>query len=85
MSESDITAFLRYPSAHLVDYALSLVNLTWQERTAISLCGRQHFTQEQAAEQAGYSVDAMQKWYRAGMKKLLAEWSGQRWIKKLLA
>jgi len=85
MSESDITAFLRYPSAQLVDYALTLVNLTWQERTAVTLCGRQHYTQEQAAEQAGYSVDAMQKWYRAGMKKLLAEWSGHVWIKKLIA
>lgn len=85
MSESDITAFLRYPSAQLVDYALSLVNLTWQERTAITLCGRQRYTQEQAAEQAGYSVDAMQKWYRAGMKKLLAEWSGYSWIQKLIS
>ena len=84
MSEADITEFLRYPSGTLVDYALSLVNLTWQESLAIKLCGRQKYTQERAAELAGYSVDAMHLWYRAGIKKLLAVWGSLDWIQKII-
>lgn len=80
MSEEIVIAFLRYPVAGLVDYALSIANLTWQEETAITLCGRKRMTQEKAAEKAGYSVDAMQKWYRAGIKKLCSAWSGSEWI-----
>ena len=85
MSEDDIKLFLRYPSKALVDFALELVNLTWQERTAIDLCGRQGYTQEAAAERAGYSVDAMQRWYRAGIRKLCAAWAETMWIKKVIS
>lgn len=84
MSEDTVIAFLRYPVAGLVDYALSIANLSWQEETAITLCGRKRMTQERAAEQAGYSVDAMQKWYRAGIKKLCSAWSGSEWITLLV-
>lgn len=84
MSEDDVKKFLRYHSTALVDFGLTLVNLTWQERLAVTLCGRQRYTQEQAAEQAGYSVDAMQKWYRAGMSKLVAEWAAHDWILKVI-
>lgn len=85
MNEETVIKMLRYPSAALVDFALSLANLSWQEETAISLCGRKRMTQERAAENAGYSVDAMQRWYRAGIKKLAAAWSGQEWIEKITA
>lgn len=84
MKESDIITFLRYPSAHLVDYALTLANLTWQESLAIKLCGRQKYTQEKAAELADYSVDAMHLWYRSAIKKLLAAWGSQEWILKVI-
>ena len=84
MDERLILAFLRYPSAPLVDFGMTLANLTWQEQLALELCGRKHMTQERAAEQAGYSVDAVQKWYRSGMKKLGVVWDGQAWIKKIL-
>ncbi len=80
MKEETVIAFLRYPVAGLVDYALSIANLTWQEELAVTLCGRKHMTQERAAEQAGYSVDAVQKWYRAGIRKLCTAWSGSEWI-----
>lgn len=85
MSEDDVKAFLRYPSKALVDFALTLVNLTWQERTAIDLCGVQGYTQERAAEKAGFSVDAMQRWYRAGIRKLCTAWSETLWIKKVIS
>lgn len=84
MTESEVIAFLRYPSAQLVDYALSLVNLTWQESLAIKLCGRQKYTQEKAAELACYSVDAMHLWYRSGIKKLLSTWGSLEWIRKIV-
>ena len=84
MSERAVVAFLRYPIAGLVEYAISIVNLTWQEELAVYLVGRKHMTQERAAETAGYSVDAVQKWYRSGIRKLRAAWSGSDWILKLL-
>lgn len=84
MEEEDVKRFLRYPSAALVEFALALANLTWQEELALNLCGRKGMTQERAAEQAGYSVDTVQRWYRSGIKKLCAAWSGQDWILKVL-
>lgn len=75
MTEDDIIIMLNYPCSQFVDYAISLANLNWKEETAISLCGRKAMTQERAAEKAGYSVDAMQRWYRSGMRKLLDSWS----------
>lgn len=83
MQNAEIVRFLRCPSSPLVDFAVSTANLTEKEALAISLCGRMGLTQEQAAEKAGYSVDAVQKWNRAGMKKLNTAWSGQWWIQKL--
>ena len=84
MNEEEVRAFLLYPSAPLVDFALSLVNLTWQEETAIRLCGRQRRTQELAAEVWGVSTDTMQRWYRAGIRKLQIAWDGHDWIKKVI-
>lgn len=40
MTEETVKRFLRYPSKPLVEFALSMVNLTWQEETAITLCGQ---------------------------------------------
>lgn len=76
--------FLRSPSSSVVNLALEEANLTWKEAVAVDLCGRKDMTQEKAAEQAGYSVDSMQRWYRSGMKKLQAAWSGSWWIRKLI-
>lgn len=84
MSEAEITKFLRCPYGNLVEYALSIANLTWQESLAIKLCGRQKYTQEKAAELADYSVDAMHLWYRSAIKKLLAAWGSQEWILKVI-
>lgn len=75
--------FLRCPSAPLVNLAVEMANLTWKEQLAVDLCGRRAMTQEKAAEEAGYSVDAVQRWYRLGIKKLCSAWSGIWWIEKL--
>lgn len=85
MHEDKIIAFLRCPASAVVDLALAMANLTWKEETAITLCGKQAKTQERAAEEAGFSVDAMQRWYRSGIKKLSVAWSGIWWIDKLIS
>lgn len=84
MEEQKIITFLRCPAAAVVDLALAMANLTWKEETAINLCGKRGKTQERAAEEAGCSVDAMQRWYRAGIHKLSAAWSGVWWIEKII-
>ena len=83
MDESKVVKFLRCPSAPLVNLAVEMANLTWKEQLAVDLCGRRAMTQEKAAEEAGYSVDAVQRWYRLGIKKLCSAWSGIWWIEKL--
>lgn len=84
MSESKVLEFLRCPASELVDLAMEMANLTWKESLAITLCGRQAKTQFKAAEESGYSEDAMQKWYRSGMNKLIKLWSGVWWIQKVV-
>ena len=83
MEEEKVVRFLRCPAASLVDLAVQMANLTWKEELAIELCGRKAMTQDRAAEKSGYSVDAMQKWYRSGMKKLSPAWGGLWWVQKL--
>ena len=84
MTEETVKRFLRYPSKPLVEFALSMVNLTWQEETAITLCGQRRMTQEKAAEKADCSVDAMQRWYRSGLEKLTRAWAGSEWMSKIV-
>ena len=83
MSEEKIIAFLRCPSGAVVDLAIQIANLTWKEELAIELCGRKAKTQGKAAEDKGYSPDAIQRWYRAGIEKLSKAWSGVWWIENL--
>ena len=85
MSEESVKQFLRYPSAPLVEFALTLANLPWQEEQVINLCARKRMTQEQAAEHLDRSVDAVQKWYRAGIKSLQVAWSDCEWIRKVIS
>lgn len=84
MEEDKIIAFLRCPASAVVDLAIEMANLTWKEQVAIQLCGRKAMTQEKAAELEGYSTDAMQRWYRSGIKKLSAAWAGVWWVEKLV-
>lgn len=84
MDEHTVKAFLRYPRASLVEFALVECNLTAQEAMVLALCGRQKLTQEQAAEQMDRSVNAVQKWYRAAIEKCCKAWHGWEWIYKVL-
>lgn len=84
MDEKEVLKFLRCDSAPLVDFALSMANLTYKEELAVTLCGRKDKTQDQAAEETDLSVDTIQRWYRRGMLKLCRVWSGIWWIKKII-
>jgi hypothetical protein len=83
LTEGAVLAFLRSPDSKIVDLAIQMANLTWKEELAITHCGRRDETQDVAAEKTGYSVDSVQRWYRAGITKLRAAWSGVWWIHKL--
>lgn len=83
-TEKDVVQLLRMPDADLVNFMIALANLDRRESVAIDLCGRKAFTQEEAAEAIDRSPDAVQKWYRAGIKKLRTAWSGKWWIERLL-
>lgn len=83
-TEKEVVHLLRMPDADLVDFMVSLANLDRREAVAIDLCGRKAYTQEEAAEHIDRSPDAVQKWYRSGIKKLRATWSGKWWIERLL-
>ncbi len=83
--DQQIIKFLRCPSNEIVDFALSIVNLDKRELSVINLCGKKAYTQEEAAEHLDRSVDAVQKWWRSGMKKIKAEWSARWWITKLMS
>ena len=83
MEKREIISFLRCPAGDLVDFAIKSANLTIHERESIEMCARLGMTQERAAEEIDVSVDAVQKWYGSGMKKLDKAWSGNWWITKL--
>lgn len=83
LPEDRVILFLRYPSSALVEFAITMANLTEQEEKAIYLCGRRKMTQELVSRQTGFSVDSIQRWYRAGIKKLSEAWAGSPWIWKL--
>lgn len=80
MTEKQAVKFLRCPFGALIDFALQDVNLNWKEQKAIDLCARKGYTQERAAEELGYSVDALQKWYRSAMRKIISSFDGKHWI-----
>lgn len=87
MREQDVKKFLRSRRAPpaLIDFAISFyANLSWQELKAVELCGRKKMTQEMAAETSGYSVDAMQKWYRSAIGRLCDAWDGCEWIRIII-
>ena len=83
MDEKKVIAFLRCEASPVVNLAIELANLTIKEESAITLCARKGMTQERAAEEAGCSVDSMQRWYRRGIQKLAKAWDGCWWIDRL--
>lgn len=84
MTETNALKLLRCDDARLVDILLGMVNLSWKEERAITLCGRQMLTQCRASEIVGISEDTMQRWYRQGINKVCKVWGGIWWVEKLI-
>lgn len=82
-TEKDVVEILRLPDARLVDFLIVFGNLDHREASAIDLCGRKAFTQEEAAEEIDRSPDAVQRWYRSGIRKLRTAWAGIWWLRKI--
>lgn len=85
LNKHEVLGFLQYPDAELVEFSLKIANLTWKESIAVDLCGRKQYTQEAAAEKIGCSVDALQRWYSSGMKKLCNAWEMRGWVEKIIS
>lgn len=84
MEQRNIISMLNYPDKPLVDYAVSMANLTAQEREAIILRVYEGETVESAAERLMLSPGTIKSRYRAGMQKLDHCWSGRPWINSII-
>ena len=83
LTDAQVVTLLRTPHNALVDFMLSLSNLSRKEKEALDLCARQKLTREEAAEEMDRSVDAVQKWYRDGIKKVRKTLAGRWWTMRL--
>lgn len=84
MERKDTVKFLQYPSAQIIDLAMSMANLTIKEEHIIRLYAQKGMTQEALAEHEDVSVNAIQRWIYSAEDKLVACWSGINWIETLL-
>lgn len=84
MTDKEIISLLRKPDIKPVqELIIEMANLTVKEESAIRLCVVKDYTQFEAAEKISRSEDAVQRWYRAGMKKLHAVCDKSWWINKI--
>ena len=83
LTDAQVVTLLRTPDNDLVEFMLSLSNLSRKEKEALDLCARQKLTREEAAEEMDRSVDAVQKWYRGGIKKVRKTLAGRWWTMRL--
>lgn len=83
LTDAQVVTLLRTPDNDLVEFMLSLSNLSRKEKEVLDLCARQKLTREEAAEEMDRSVDAVQKWYRDGIKKVRKTLAGRWWTMRL--
>lgn len=84
MEQRDIIRMLNYPDRPLVDFSVSMANLTAQERECINLRVYDGETVESAAERLMLSTGTIKTRYRSGMRKLDSCWSSRTWINSIL-
>lgn len=83
LTDKHVERLLRTPDNDLVEFIMSLSNLSRREQEVLNLCARQKLTREEAAEELDRSVDAVQKWYRDGITKIRRTMSGKWWAVRL--
>lgn len=75
---------LRCPYKPLALTALTYVNLTDHELNVLILRYMRGHTQEQVAEETGYSVNGLQKQERAALDKCCKAWQHLKFIEEVL-
>lgn len=84
MTTQEVKAVLKSPHKPLVLAALSYVNLTDRELDLLILRHMRGHTQEDAAEELGYTVNAVQKWEYAALEKCRKAWEHLIFIQEIL-
>ena len=84
MTKDEVKKILRTPYKPLALTALSYVNLTDREMNLLILRFMRGHTQEEAAEEMGYTSNAIQKWERAALNKCCQAWEKLVFIQELL-
>ncbi len=74
MTTKEAAKLLKHPDRVLVLTALSYVNLTDRELQTLVLRHMRGHTQEYVAEQLECSVNSIQNWEKAALKKCCAVW-----------
>lgn len=84
MTTSEAKTVLRHPYRPVAITALSYVNLTDKELTLLVLRYLRGHTQEEAAEETGYSVTGLQKQERTALEKCCKAWKNLAFVQELL-
>lgn len=84
MKSAEVKRILKCPYRPLVLVALSYVNLTDKELDLIILRYLRGHTQEETAEETGYSVNGLQKQERQALDKCGQAWEKLAFIQELL-
>lgn len=84
MTKEEVKKILRTPYKPLALAALSYVNLTDREMNLLILRFMRGHTQEETAEEMGYTPNAIQKWERTALNKCCQAWDKLVFIQELL-
>lgn len=84
MTTDEVRQVLRSPYKPLALAALSYVNLTDRELNLLILRHMRGHTQEETAEELGYSVNAVQKWERTALDKCRQAWEKLIFVQEIL-
>lgn len=84
MTKGDVKRILHSPYKPLVLAALSYVNLTDREMNLLVLRHMRGHTQEETAEETGYSVNGIQKQEYVALEKCRKAWEKLIFIQEII-
>ena len=84
MDRKDIKLILKNPYKDILDYVLSIVNLSEQEKEAITLVDIKGNTEEYASNELNLTIRRIQMIRQSAYNKLDKAWSNSSLIKVLI-
>lgn len=84
MDRKDIKLILKNPYKDILDYVLSIVNLSEQEKETITLVDIKGNTEEYASNELNLTIRRIQMIRQSAYKKLDKAWSNSSLIKVLI-